>query len=193
MPDPNPDWPHAPVHRLAGSGVFIVTAGTYLKEHFFRSREQLSAVHDGLLRYAAKYRWQLEAWAVFSNHYHFIGRSPEDVEEGAVSLSRFLSHFHSRCAAWLNRNDGTAGRKVWHNFWETQLTHHRSYLARLKYVHTNAVKHGLVANATDYPWCSAGWFSRAATSAQVKTVMGLPIDQVEVRDGFEPVWDDRIL
>jgi putative transposase len=29
-----------------------------------------------------------------------------------------------------------------YNFWETKLTFEKSYLARLNYVHQNAVKHG---------------------------------------------------
>src|SRR5690348_17024590 len=31
------DWPHAPLHRLSDQGTFIVTAGTYNKEHYFGS------------------------------------------------------------------------------------------------------------------------------------------------------------
>lgn len=178
-------WPHAPTHQLSESGTYMVTAATYQKQHRFRSTEMLQQVQDGLLRYASRYEWQLEAWAVFSNHYHFIGHSPEN----AATLSKFLSHFHSRSAAWLNKLEGATGRKVGHNFWDTQLTHHRSYLARLNYVHQNACKHGLVATAADYPFCSAGWFARVASTAQQKTIGSFPTDKVKVLDEFEPVWD----
>ena len=178
-------WPHAPEHRLSESGTYIVTAGTYLKEHFFRERETLKALHGGLLKYAKKYEWHLEAWAVFSNHYHFIGHSPE---KGAWSLSHFLGHFHSRSSSWINTCDKAAGRKVWHNFRETRLTHHSSYLARLNYVHQNAVKHQLVSVANQYPWCSAGWFEKKSSSAQIRTLYGLKTDAVNVADEFEPIW-----
>ncbi len=188
MTDSPDHWPHAPLHMLAESGTFMVTAGTYQKKHLFSSSTKLKELHDGLLRYASKYGWRLEAWAVFSNHYHFVGHSPE-TDESAQSLSRFLGHFHSRCAAWLNGLDGDSGRKVWHNFFETRLTHHRSYLARLNYVHQNAVHHGLTEIASMYPWCSAGWFERTVSNAQVKTIYGLKTDSVNVADEFEPVLD----
>src|SRR5262245_32321695 len=38
---PPRDWPHAPLHRLSKDGTFIVTAGTYNKEHMFRGGERL--------------------------------------------------------------------------------------------------------------------------------------------------------
>ena len=188
MPNTPTHWPHAPLHQLAESGTFMVTAGTYQKEHFFTTSEKLKALHDGLLRYASKYAWRLEAWAVFSNHYHFVGHSPEESED-ASSLSRFFSHFHSRCAAWLNQIDESPERKVWHNFFETRLTHHRSYLARLNYVHQNAVHHGLVKVANQYLWCSARWFEREASNAQIRTIYGVKTDSVNVADEFEPVLE----
>jgi putative transposase len=67
------------------------------------------------------------------------------------------------------------------------LTFEKSYLARLNYVHQNAVKHGLVRIANQYPWCSAAWFERTATPAQVETIYSFKTDKVRVFDEFEPV------
>ena len=54
-----------------------------------------------------------------------------------------LGGLHEDTAEEINRCDGTANRTVWFNFWDTKLTFETSYLARLNYVHQNAVKHGL--------------------------------------------------
>src|SRR5207253_2230626 len=82
----------------------------------------LDILHTGLLKVAQDFSWQLEAWAVFSNHYHFVGRSPEDADE-STSLSKMLTVLHHHTAIWVNRLDKTAGRKIWHNFWDTKLTY----------------------------------------------------------------------
>jgi hypothetical protein len=37
MPTPETPWPHAPTHQLSESGTYFVTAGTYLKDHHFRT------------------------------------------------------------------------------------------------------------------------------------------------------------
>jgi putative transposase len=83
-------WPHAPTHRLTERGTYFVTAATYLKAHHFRTKERLDVLHRGLLRVCADYGWRLEAWAVFSNHYHFVAESPGSAE----NLSAMLAHLH---------------------------------------------------------------------------------------------------
>lgn len=103
------------------------------------------------------------------------------------SLRNLIAEFHSSSATEINRMDGTAGRKVWFNYWDTQLTYEGSYFARLNYVHYNAVKHGLVRRANEYPWCSAAWFERTATAAQIKTIYGMKVDRVKVDDDYDPV------
>ncbi|MDR2679052.1 MAG: transposase [Zoogloeaceae bacterium] len=175
-------WPHAPTHRLSESGTYFVTAGTYRKQHFFKGTLRLDVLQRGLLSVCAEFGWRLEAWCVFPNHYHFVAHSPEG---GADSLSPMLKKLHGNLAVWINKLDKTPGRKVWHNYWDTRMTYEKSYLARLRYTHANAVHHGLVPVANQYAWCSAAWFERTATPAQVKTIYGMKTDSVRVMDDFD--------
>jgi len=52
-----------------------VTAGTLYKEHRFAGPERLDLLESALLGIMKDSGWQLEAWAVFSNHYHFVVRA----------------------------------------------------------------------------------------------------------------------
>ena len=189
MPANKIAWPHAPEHRLSVRGTYFVTASTYLRQHHFQGKIRLAVLHRGLLKVATDFGWQLEAWAVFSNHYHFVGHSPAD-QDTAENLSRMLGLLHEKTAKWINKLDDAPTRKVWHNYLETRLTYEKSYLARLNYVHQNPVKHGLVLVANQYPWCSARWFERVATPAQIKTINRFKTDQLKVPDDFEvsPEW-----
>src|SRR5215831_4981245 len=186
MPDPGASWPHAPAHQLSENGTYFVTAGTYLKAHHFCIPRRLAVLQRGLLTVARDFSWQLEAWAVFSDHYHFVAHSPSHVGD-ANSLSQMLAMLHKRTASWINRLDNAPRRKVWHNFWDTKLTYEKSYLARLNYVHQNAVKHGLVPAANQYPWCSARWFEEIASPAMVRSIYRFRIDALSLRDDFVPV------
>jgi putative transposase len=174
------DWPHAPVHRLDSTGIYMVTGATLRKEHLFGSDEKLTLLEDDLLTLAKNYQWQLEAWAVFVNHYHFVARGHPD----ARPLDDFLNQLHSDAARKLNFMDQSTGREVWYNFWDTKLTYERSYLARLNYVHQNAVKHGLVFVANQYKWCSAAWFERTASLSAVKTIYSFKTDQLNIHDDY---------
>jgi putative transposase len=75
------------------------------------------------------------------------------------------------------------------NFRETRLTYQKSYLARINYVHQNPVKHGLVAVANQYPWCSARWFERSASPAIIKSIYRFKTDQLQIDDEFESAAD----
>ena len=173
-------WPHAPAHHFEEAGTYMVTAGTYRKEHLFKGEARLTLLQDRLFTLALKYRWQLQAWAVFENHYHFVAVTTDE----SPDLARFLSHLHGDTAREANREDHAAGRRVWYQFWDTRLTYERSYLARLNYVHQNPVKHHRVAAAHLYPWCSARWFEREASPAFVRTVASFKTDRVKVSDDF---------
>ena len=102
----------------------------------------------------------------------------------ASRLDAFLKHLHSNTAREINQLDQAAGRQVWYNFWDSKLTFQLSYLARLNYVHQNAVKHGLVRVANQYPWCSAAWFERTASPAAVKTIYSFKTEKLKIADDY---------
>jgi len=141
-----PDWPHAPLHRFDESGTFMVTGGTYRKEHFLDADAKLDLVRDTLFAVADEFGWPLQAWAILSNHYHFVAVSPDD----ATTLRSLIGKLHMLTAKELNRIDGAPGRRVWYQYWDSRITYERSYLARLHYVHTNPVHHGVVQDAAGY-------------------------------------------
>jgi putative transposase len=182
MPTPEKPrhWHHGPIHLLLERGTFIVTASVYKKRHFFIQPARLQRLHDALLENAAAFGWELQAWAVFSNHYHFVGVSPGD----PASLRPFLGKLHACTARDINRADGTPGRQVWHQFRDTRLTYERSYLARLHYVHANAVHHGLVRVPSHYKWCSAARFEAEAPPAFRTMVYSMPLDRLNIMDDF---------
>jgi putative transposase len=180
-PDCSPlrDWPHSPAHQLSLPGAYIVTAGTYQKQNYFNTPARLTRLTNLLLNLAEAYGWTLQAWAVFPNHYHFIAESPKP-----ETLRRMVCELHSRSALGLNRLQDAPGRKVWFQYWESLITFHRSFLARLNYVHQNPVHHGVVPRASQYKWCSAGWFEREAPAAFLRTVTSFPIDRLKIPDDF---------
>jgi putative transposase len=177
------DWPHAPPHRLGGAGVYFVTARTRGGGNLLASIERRDWFQATLFELAAQYGWTIEAWAIFSNHYHLVGHSPQSLD-AADNLSVFLRHLHSTATKECNRLDRTPGRsRLWQNYRETHLTLQRGYLARLNYVHQNAVHHGLVRVASEWRWCSAAAFERAVSPAWVRTIAGFRYDQIAAADG----------
>ena len=178
------DWPHAPPHRLLDAGVYFVTARASGQRAILDSPQIKDWFQDTLLSLAVQYNWTLEAWAILSNHYHLVAHSPLAENGGALSLGKFLQHLHSAATREINHRSNQAGRtRLWQNYRETQLTLPRGYLARLNYVHQNAVHHGLVERASHYKWCSASMFKNAVTPAWCRTVASFKYDQIARADG----------
>jgi len=144
------------------------------------SPERLSLVRDALFAIASEMNWHLQAWAILSNHYHFIAVAPTE----PTTLRQLIAKLHMRTAKRLNEWDTAPGRKVWHQYWDTRITFPSSLLARLNYVHHNPTHHGVVNDATCYPWCSAGWYRQHVTSAQWNTLRSFKADRLNVPDDF---------
>jgi putative transposase len=123
---------------------------------------------------------RLAAPISFPNHYHLV----ITFENTMPTHLDFVRHSHRELALQLNRLDGVAGRRVTYEFWDSHMTFERSWLARLNYVDQNAVKHGLVPVANQYPWCSAPWFETNGRSAFVKSVYSFKTNRIKVPDDF---------
>ncbi len=183
MPNAEPvyrQWAHAPGHLFAPGAAYIVTASTHLSKHLFDTPAKRDYLLQTLFAEAERWGWNLQAWAVLSNHYHWVGLVPKDVR----TLPRLVAALHSRTAVWLNRQDGAAGRQVWRQYWDTCLTYETSYLARLKYVHDNPRHHGVAERSEEYRWCSMAWFMLNATAGHQRTVLSFRVDRVKVEDDF---------
>ncbi|TAN38031.1 MAG: hypothetical protein EPN23_03520 [Verrucomicrobia bacterium] len=174
-------WHHRPAHLFLPNQLYRVTAGTHHKEHFFRSDDRLRLLQETFFACIRRSGWELQSWAIFSNHYHFIAQAPVQAE----TLKPMLQRLHSLTAREINRLDQTAGRKVWFQYWDTCLTYEKSYLARLHYVNHNPVHHGLVAVATQYPFCSAAWFAERAEPTFRRKVESFTCNHITVVDDFE--------
>lgn len=82
-----------------------------------------------------------------------------------------------------SRENEPGRSRLWQNFRETHLTFQRSYLARLHYVHQNAVHHGLVKVGSDWKWCSAKKFKESVTPAWLKTITSFKYNEIAAEDG----------
>lgn len=180
MSDDSRPWHHRPSHVFLPKTMYMVTAGTFHKEHFFKGGERLGFLQQALFDAAEAYGWELQAWAIFPNHYHFIAKAPQD----ASSLKFMIQRLHSQTGREINRLDAAPGRRIWFQYWDTCLTYEKSYYARLNYVHQNPVRHGVAAVEDQYPWCSAGWFQKEAEASFRRKVESFRYDKVNVMDDF---------
>jgi len=158
----------------------MITSGTLHKAPLFNTPAKLDLFREITLNLVAEYTFSLRAWAFFNNHYHLI----IGFGDARVSHRIFIRRLHRELALRLNEIDRIPSRKVMYQFWDTELTFEKSYLARLNYVHQNAVHHGLVARASQYPWSSAAWFEEKAPQSFQNAVSSFKIERLNVAHDF---------
>lgn len=180
MDDIYKTYPHNPPHYFVSNAVYMVTGAILHKHHLLSEDRRKEFFLKTLFEKAKLFGWNLEAWAVLHNHYHFIGQAPQD----STTLTKLLQQVHSITAIQINRWDNVRGRQVWQNYWDTCITYEKSYLARLRYVPENPVKHGLAENAMDYPFCSFRWFIERGDDDLIEQVVNQPMNKVNVFDDF---------
>ncbi len=173
-------WHHRPVHLFEPKTTYIITAGTMNKEYFFKGRERLSFLQDNLFAVTSEFNWELQSWAIFSNHYHVIAKSPENSD----TLKKMIQKLHSVTSININKLDCKPGRKIWFEYWDTCLTYEKSYLARLHYVNNNPVHHKLMRTASEYEFCSASFIETHTDKTFRNKVMSFNSEKINIEDDF---------
>lgn len=161
--------------------MYMVTGAILHNQHLLMESRRKEFFLQTLVERTKLLGWNLQAWSVLNNHYHFIAQAPEN----AATLATLIRQLHSITAIKINHWDNISGRQVWFNYWDSCLTYEKSYLARLHYVHINAVKHGLTNHAADYPFCSYKWFVERGDEVLKQQVLSQPIDRVKIADDFD--------
>jgi putative transposase len=171
---------HTPPHYFVPNAMYMVTGSVLHKQHLLFENSHKEFFLKTLFEKVNLLGWNLEAWAVLHNHYHFISQAPEY----PTTLTKLIQQVHSITAIQFDRWDNAPGRQVWQNYWDTCITYEKAYLARMHYIHMNPVKHGLVEDAMLYPYCSYKWFVEQGGDDLKEQVFTQPIDKVNVFDDF---------
>jgi putative transposase len=171
---------HSPPHLFIPSAIYMITGSTLYKQKFFNTEIKRSYLHNVLHARASELEWNLEAWAILCNHYHFVARAPED----AKTLTSLIRSVHSITARFVNAIDKKPGRRIWHNYWDKCISSDKDYLARLHYVNLNPVKHRLVDKPENYSFCSYKWFIDKTDIEFQREVFSQSINGLYVEDDF---------
>lgn len=171
---------NTPPHYFVPGTVYMVTACTYQRlAHLSEPRTKKNFL-EVLFKLVRQLQWELDAWVVLDNHYHMIVR----VDAARYRITQLIRPLHSITAKSMNRTDGTYGRKVWQNYWDTVINNEGSYLARLQYIHYNPIKHGVVNDPIEYECSSYRVFMKNADKVLKKKIQLAPYDRVKIRDDF---------
>src|SRR5436309_1032988 len=107
---------HHPPHIFLDETWYAITGATCERRRFLLPEGHKVLVRDQLKTLVVEFQLRLAAWVILDNHYHLLIKSC-----CGSRLPRFFARLHGGTSFALNRLDGTRGRQVWHNYWDTCL------------------------------------------------------------------------
>lgn len=120
------------------------------REDIFFTDDDYQAYLDWLKEYADKYKVDILAYCLMTNHLHLI--AVPSTEEG---LQQMLKPLHMRYAQRFNRTRGWKGH-VWQGRYFSSALDDDYLWVAIRYVERNPVRAKMVRKAENYRWSSAG-------------------------------------
>ena len=167
-------YPHNPPHLFIDGAFYFITGGIIEKHHLIKDQAGKYFLQEAMQKWFPQFRWQLDAWIILSNHYHLMVKA-----NLSKDMPTIVNRIHGASATFLNRKDGTPGRKVWWNYWDTCIRGDIDFEFRMSYIYWNAVKHGVVEHPKDYKWSS---FTQ---NAHRRNFGEKPPDNLKLKDNFD--------
>lgn len=146
---------HHPPHIFLNDTWYIITAATLNHTPLLLDEHAKALVCDRLRGLIPKFGLALLAWVILDNHYHVIFKT-----QRGDALPRFFGRLHGSTSRQINQRDGTVGRQVWHNYWDSCIRTEADLWTRFNYVHNNPVKHGYVQKLRDWEFSSYHHYRR---------------------------------
>ncbi len=140
---------HGPPHFDAPGEYRIVTGACFEHKSILQGVERMEWFAGELLSCIQEIGSPCDAWVVLPSHYHLL------VQIGDMKkFSHQLGQLHGRTSYSMNKEDGTAGRRVWYRCQDRCMRSEAHYYATINYIHNNPVKHGYATLWTDWPFSS---------------------------------------
>jgi putative transposase len=120
--------------------------------------EEIDALREAVRKVHGRTPFHIDAFVVLPDHLHCIWTLPPDDDDFSgrwhavkALFATGMPRIEPRSATRVRRGE----RGIWQRrFWEHTIRDDNDYAAHVDYVHFNPVKHGLVAQAADWPYSS---------------------------------------
>lgn len=108
-------------------------------------------VHDAIFFYHGK-KYNVISWCIMPNHVHVLIEVMKN-----ISLSSILHSWRSFSSNEINKVLNRRGRLWMPEYFDRFIRDNDHFNNVVDYIHNNPVKAGLVKEATEYKWSSAGY------------------------------------
>jgi len=140
--------PRLPRLSLAGVPQYVVQRGNNRQTSFFIEQDYVVYL-DKLNEYAKKYKVDIHAYVLMTNHVHLLMTPSTD--KGVSQLMQSLGRYYVRYVNQTHNRTGT----LWEGRYKSTLVDSEKYLLLVsRYIELNPVMANMVKHPAEYPWSS---------------------------------------
>jgi len=144
---------YARKHQLNTSLIYHVYSRSSGKAHIFKSKDDFCCFAGLLSRYSLEFALKIYHWVIMSNHYHLLLElaDPRQISRVMAGLSKAYSCYYHKTYSAVGF--------LWQGRFKLQPIQKEGYLfACGRYIERNPLRAGLVNEAHEYPYSSAGFY-----------------------------------
>ena len=170
-----------------------LTFTCYHRYQFLRAERTCAWLATAIDQARARYDFALWAYVFMPEHVHLVvypRRQVYDIRQIRTAIKepvgrQAMAYMEENAPEWLPRVTVRRGHRTERRFWQAGGGYDRNIwevqtlMAVIEYVHANPVRRGLVVQAADWKWSSAGWLEQVWRNLLVPD----PIDPKQLSPG----------
>lgn len=158
-----------PNYRRAdvAGGTYFFTVNTFRRLPVLTEAPVRAALRKAIRCTRAAHPFDIDAWVLLPDHLHCIWTLPEGDAGFSIRCAKIKRQVSKECGTEFGVQDLSASRKkrreagLWQRrFWEHQIRDDMDFARHVDYIHWNPVKHGLVGQASEWPYSTFHRFVR---------------------------------
>ena len=161
-----------------------VSGGTYFFNVNLANRssgllvERIDLLRDAVRTVKQRHPFRIFAWVVLPEHMHAIWGMPSNDVDLSKRWMLIKQHFsqaveQGETIGASRRSKGERG--IWQRrFWEHLIRDEQDLAQHVDYIHTNPVKHGYVARASDWPYSSIHRYIKQGCLLRIGLALRMP-------------------
>ena len=152
--------------RFHGAGdLHFLTFSCYHRQPLFSTPARRDLFLESLERVRRHYRFVVLGYVVMPEHVHLLVSEPQrdSLSTAVQALKLSFVRRHERSVVPRSRKNGETCGIPSHHFWQARFYDfnvwtEKKRIEKLRYIHRNPVKRGLVASPEQWPWSSYRWY-----------------------------------
>jgi len=145
-----------PTNRTLPESTFFITTNL-AREKLFTNEKTLQIIWKTLDFYRKRADILLFGFVFMPDHTHMLVKINE-----SITLPRFMNGMKAYVANQLG------GRSIWQkSYWSELITDDHHFIEKLKYIHSNPVRAGIVETQTDFIWSSASDYENGNANKRI--------------------------